>query len=179
MTDLAHVYKTLLSGDDYGRGDHWQPVWPIITAALPDGGNLLDVGCGRGGMVTEARSGGIKAEGCDIAPCKPWITRATLPRLPYATGQFDVVGCFDVLEHLPESDIPAACAELIRVTGKRLIVSVAWCSDPRMVDGVEVELHLTRRPIDWWREQFDAASTVIPSPGQPEWRHYLSFEVSP
>jgi ubiquinone/menaquinone biosynthesis C-methylase UbiE len=130
-------------------------------------------------MIDEAKSAGIKAEGCDIAPCKPWITQATLPILPYADGQFDVVGCFDVLEHLPESDAPAACAELIRVCKKLLIVSVASCSDPRMVDGVEVELHLTRRPVEWWQGQFKRASTIVPTPGQPEWRSYLSMDVKP
>ncbi len=177
MIDLARVYTNLFAADPgYGLGHHWRPVWPLILSRLAAGGSWLDVGCGRGGSILAAREAGIPAEGCDLAPCQPWITRAALPVLPYADGGWDVVGCFDVLEHLPEADAPAACAELRRVARRGLVVSVAECSDPRMVDGVEHELHLTRRPATWWAEQFGGA-TVIPSPDQPTWRTYLDITI--
>jgi SAM-dependent methyltransferase len=176
--NLEAVYRSLLAADPgYATGHHWRPMWPAICETLAGGGSLLDVGCGRGGLVLEGRAMGWTAEGCDLAPCQPWIARAALPRLPYATAQFDLVGCFDVLEHLPEADVPAACAELVRVCKRRLIISVAECSDPRMVDGVEVELHLTRRPVTWWQDQFDVPSRVLPAPGQPDWRTYLDIPL--
>jgi 2-polyprenyl-3-methyl-5-hydroxy-6-metoxy-1,4-benzoquinol methylase len=174
--NLAQVYSTLLSGNDYGHGHHWRPVWPLIQSRLADGSSWLDVGCGRGGSVLAAREIGAPAEGCDLAPCQPWITRAALPELPYNTGAWDVVGCFDVLEHLPEADAAAACAELRRVARRHLVVSVAECSDPRTIDGVEVELHLTRRPVEWWIGHLGAAH-IIPAPDQPSWRTYLDITI--
>jgi hypothetical protein len=173
---MAHVYRTLLADHDYGHGHHWRPVWDLIRSRMQPGGTLLDVGCGRGGMVLAGREAGYFSAGCDIAPCQPWIARAALPRLPYGKAAWDVVGCFDVLEHLPTEDVPAACAELRRVARKHLIVSVAECSDIRSVNGVDVELHLTRRPVAWWVEQFGRA-TVIPSPDQPTWRTYLDITI--
>lgn len=178
MTDLARLYANLFAADPgYGQGHHWRPAWPLILSRLAGGGSWLDVGCGRGDSILAAREAGVvAATGCDLAPCHPWITRAALPVLPYDTRGWDVVGCFDVLEHLVEADAIAACAELRRVAREHLIVSVADCSDVREVDGRPVELHLTRRPAAWWVAQFGGA-TVIPSPGQPEWRTYLDITI--
>jgi ubiquinone/menaquinone biosynthesis C-methylase UbiE len=174
MNTTTDIYRRLLAdpANGYGFGDHWRPVWPTIQASAPH--SLLDVGCGRGGLVSIAKLVGIEARGCDLAPCEPWIDQAELPVLPYANEQFDVVGCFDVLEHLAEYQIGAAIEELRRVCRKLLVVSVAECSDVRDVPGIgPTELHLTRRPVDWWREQFGGAP-VWPVFDQPHWRHYLA-----
>jgi 2-polyprenyl-3-methyl-5-hydroxy-6-metoxy-1,4-benzoquinol methylase len=176
MTSTTEIYTRLLSDPSvgYGFGDHWKPVWSGILATDP--ASLLDVGCGRGGLVEVAQAAGIAAQGCDVAPVHPWIRTATLPVLPYRNAQFDVVGCFDVLEHLPEFQIGAAVDELRRVCRKHLIVSVAECSDVRDVPGLGlVELHLTRKPLSWWLAQCDAE--VIPVASDAHWRHYLEIHL--
>lgn len=173
----AEIYGRLFAADPgYGLGDHWRPVWDLLRAAVPPGGQLLDVGCGRGGLLHACSEAGIEAVGVDAAPLDASIIACSLPLLPFFDNEFDVVGCFDVLEHLDEVLIPAAIMELHRVCRRRLIVSIATCSDPRTIPGHgEVELHLTQRPLDWWLEA--TAATVIPVPGQPEWRHYLDIPI--
>ncbi len=168
----TEIYRRLLAtpGNTYGHGNHWLPVWDSILATEPR--SILDVGCGRGGLVVAARAAGIEARGCDLAPCEPWIDQATLPVLPYGNASFDTVGCFDVLEHLVEHQVGAAIDELRRVCREHLVISIAWCSDVREIDGQPIELHLTRQPVAWWIAQCGDAEE-IPVKGQPEWRHYL------
>ena len=178
MPSQTEIYRRLLTSpaNGYGFGDHWKPAWHRIFA-LPGPATLLDVGCGRGGLVLAAKRCGIAARGCDLAPCEPWIEQATLPVLPYGNGAFEVVGCFDVLEHLSEHQVGAAIDELRRVCSGRVILSVASCSDQRDVPGMGVvELHLTQQPLAWWLAQCGDAE-VITVTGQPDWRHYI--EVRP
>jgi SAM-dependent methyltransferase len=95
----------------------------LARLALPDGARLLDVGCGTGGMgEVLARFG--QAVGLDRAPAalalaaqRPYRLRvgAALDRpLPLAADSFDLVGAFDVLEHL--DDDAALARELYRAT---------------------------------------------------------------
>ncbi|MFH1501848.1 MAG: methyltransferase domain-containing protein [Candidatus Eisenbacteria bacterium] len=46
-------------------------------------------------------------------------------RLPFADDSFDTALCVDVLEHL--DDLHAMFAELVRVSGRRVIVSLPNC----------------------------------------------------
>lgn len=177
MTAMHEIYSRLLSdpANRYGFGDHWKPVWQAMLSAKP--ASMLDVGCGRGGLVQALQVTGCPARGCDVAPCEPWIDRAELPSLPYADGDFDLVGCFDVLEHVHEAQVDAAIRELLRVCGRILFVSVAECSDARVVPGMgRVELHLTRRPVAWWLSALGAGARIVPVRGEPAWRHYLTVD---
>lgn len=174
---MHDIYSSLLAdpANNYGFGDHWKPIWQTMMAARPT--SLLDVGCGRGGLVQAMRLHGHTAHGCDVAPCEPWIDRAELPLLPYVDGAFDLVGCFDVLEHVPESHVEASIHELRRVCGRQMFVSVAECSDVRNIPGLgRVELHLTRRPVAWWLSALGVGARILPVRGEPAWRHYLTVE---
>jgi SAM-dependent methyltransferase len=186
--DRAAVYAALLGGTTYGKGNHWRPVWwriQQLAAVAPGHGrrHLLDVGCGRGELLAEASAIGMRAEGCDIAPCQAWITQATLPVLPYPDRAWDIVCCFDVIEHLPPADVPAAIAELLRVCCGTVLLSVATIPHVVHVDGHgPCDLHLTQWPLPRWHDAMDAAVCAvagwsdwvdIPTPGQPLWRHYM------
>lgn len=174
---IADVYQRLMQDESlgYGFGDHWRPAWPLIA----DGYNrsFLDVGTGRGESVKQALAAGMRAKGCDIAPTRPDIDAVTLPRLPYADREFDAVGCFDVLEHLPQADVLAAIAELRRVAACTLIISIATIPDKRFVPGLgSVELHLTQQPLDWWLAATKGARLLIDTPKR--WRHYIAVPVA-
>jgi 2-polyprenyl-3-methyl-5-hydroxy-6-metoxy-1,4-benzoquinol methylase len=95
--------------------------------------SLLDAGCGEG--ETLARLDGSLPErtvAVDLSAEAVEFTRQRLPgvevdcrcveSLPYEDRSFDLVLCLEVLEHVPEP--AAAVAELARVTGGRLVVSV-------------------------------------------------------
>lgn len=117
------------------------------------GGTYLDVGCGRRELVDKALELGIEAKGCEIVPylCDgQTVIEGGLDKLPFPDRSFDYVSCYDVVEHLYEEDVDRAVSELMRVTNKAFFVTT---NDSRCVlDGME--LHLTRKPLEWWTEKF-------------------------
>jgi 2-polyprenyl-6-hydroxyphenyl methylase/3-demethylubiquinone-9 3-methyltransferase len=99
----------------------------------PDGARAVDIGCG-GGILTEALAhSGATVTGIDMAEGPLAVARlhqqesgaavdyrrATAEELAAAEpGQFDVVTCLEMLEHVPDpARIVRACAELVRPGG--------------------------------------------------------------
>ena len=111
----------------------WQPATHVyrdrIAAHLRPDARVLDLGCGRGGVVEQLRGRGGWWIGAD--PDLRSLREHRLPtlprlcsraeRLPFPEGTFGLVCCSWVLEHLP--DPPRALAEVARVLapGGRLI----------------------------------------------------------
>ena len=94
---------------------------------------VLDAGCGEGetldrlASVLPAQPVGIdlNPESVEFAGQRlpdASLSVANLLELPFADDQFDLVLCLEVLEHLP--DPAAGLAELARVSGKDIVVSV-------------------------------------------------------
>ncbi len=103
------------------------------------GRRCLDVGCGDGTNLEKLKQIGLDAWGCDISSVAVGKTRRkgfhaqvvdlNNDKLPYKSGQFDIVWLTDVIEHVfwPESVI----RELSRITvpGGLLFIStpnVSW-----------------------------------------------------
>jgi SAM-dependent methyltransferase len=100
-----------------------------VLAQAPDGGKLLDVGCGSGRDGAYLLSRGFEVTGTDAS--KAMIAEAVgrhpelagrlldhrLPEpLPFADGRFDVVLAMAVLMHLTEEDSGRTLKEMGRVT---------------------------------------------------------------
>lgn len=66
---------------------------------------------------------------------------------------FDVVTCFDCLEHLQPAYVNFALCELYRVAKYRLIISVGQVSSKAQ----DIELHLTQQNIHEWINQIITA----------------------
>lgn len=73
---------------------------------IPAGGRLLDIGCGNGAFVMEAKARGIEAVGQDLAEGASAAPEDTytgpLASIHFPTDHFDVVTMHDVLEHAPD-----------------------------------------------------------------------------
>jgi ubiquinone/menaquinone biosynthesis C-methylase UbiE len=95
---------------------------------------FLDAGCGEGFVSRHLldHSPGLRIVGfdwnrdsvclaCRTNPSESYLV-ADITRLPFADGAFDVAGCFEVLEHLP--DPRAALRELLRVSRRAVVLSV-------------------------------------------------------
>lgn len=89
-------------------------------------GRVLDAGCGEGLFLKYAERRGYESYGVDISPVAVQIARRGLTRssialadvvcLPFRDYAFDVVTCFDVLEHVLEPQV--ALFEMARVTAR-------------------------------------------------------------
>lgn len=112
---------------------------------------LLDFGCGAGDQYKPPfelhKRWGI---------AKPLLYDPAFPtHCAVPVGQFDGVICSDVLEHLQPNEVPEFVARLFGYA--RSFVWASVCCRPAyktFPDGRN--LHLTVRPIGWWRAQFDA-----------------------
>ena len=110
----------------------------IAERAVLKGARVVDVGCG-GGLLSEAMArAGADVVGIDLAPAVLEVARLHLLesglKVDYREtgaealaravgGQFDVVTCLEMLEHVPDpASVIRACADLLR-PGGRLFVS--------------------------------------------------------
>jgi SAM-dependent methyltransferase len=94
----------------------------------------LDVGCATGFVVEAMRELGFDAKGTDVsqyAVDHPALHAAghlvwgdLTDRLPFKTGQFDLLTALETLEHLPPAVVPRALAELRRVAGQYLVCTI-------------------------------------------------------
>jgi 2-polyprenyl-6-hydroxyphenyl methylase/3-demethylubiquinone-9 3-methyltransferase len=105
----------------------------IDTLAPLTGRKVLDVGCG-GGILTEAMAGaGAEVSGIDLSDKALNVAKLHLyesgKRVDYQlvsaedyaaqhAGEFDIVTCMEMLEHVPDpASVVAACARLVEPGG--------------------------------------------------------------
>ena len=98
--------------------------------------------------------------GCGKAQCWPahWQGRVTGydPAYgPYSTrprGQYDMVICTEVMEHVPESAVAETLRHIFQLGSKWAYLSICTRpSDKLLPDGSNK--HLTVRPQEWWDQQ--------------------------
>ncbi|HVG58986.1 MAG TPA: methyltransferase domain-containing protein [Hyalangium sp.] len=94
----------------------------------------LDVGCALGFLVEALRELKVDAWGSDIsadaisladAAVRPFLRQGDLSQgLPFESGRFELISCFEILEHLPPERVPEALTELARVCGGHLLATI-------------------------------------------------------
>ena len=107
--------------------------WVLKLLRVPAGGQLLDIGCGAGGLVRQAGAQGISAIGVDLSNEAVAQARAADEhgryligngeRLPFADGQFQWITHLGNLEHFLDPVRGAAeLNRLLRVDGQAAIM---------------------------------------------------------
>ncbi|TJZ95184.1 class I SAM-dependent methyltransferase [Actinacidiphila oryziradicis] len=104
-----------------------------LSAVLPPGARIADIGCGPGHHTRLLRERGFRASGFDLS----WgmlsshgaagVAQADMRALPIATGSLDAVWCAAALLHIPRTDVPVVLSEFARVlrSGGELTTSLA------------------------------------------------------
>ncbi len=95
---------------------------------LREGARVLDVGCGRLGL--RALEPDLDVTGVDIAPCPDYpgrfVQADAAAGLPFADGEFDLVYCSSVIEHVPPAQRAAFASEVRRVGRGWFAQTPAW-----------------------------------------------------
>ncbi|PIY71889.1 UMP kinase [Candidatus Roizmanbacteria bacterium CG_4_10_14_0_8_um_filter_33_9] len=90
----------------------------------------LDVGCGRGILISYLRKLGVEAYGVELSKTamelaqddiRSYIKEGDIVNIPFENDRFDLVLTFDVLEHLDRSKIKQAIDETVRVSKKHIL----------------------------------------------------------
>jgi len=113
--------------------------------------SYLDVGCGRGEMLDDARKLGFNAViGVEVVDYlvneDQGVVKGEAYNLPFTDGSFQVVSLFDVIEHLLPDDAEPTCRERERVAYQKSLITAN--NRPSVDRGVE--LHINRLPYDEW-----------------------------
>ena len=104
-----------------------------LSAVLPRGGRVADIGCGPGHHTRHLRERGLRAVGLDLSwgmlrsQQSPGVAQADMRALPLCTGSLDAVWCAAALLHVPRSAVPVVLGEFARVLrpGGELTASLA------------------------------------------------------
>jgi len=97
-------------------------------ARLPPRARVLDLGCGRIGL--RALEPQLDVTGVDLIERPdypgPFVRADAAAGLPFADGEFDLVYCSSVIEHVPPSRREAFAAEVRRVGRGWFVQTPAW-----------------------------------------------------
>lgn len=179
------------------RACRYLPIVRLLEHEAQDG-LVLEVGVGDGGL---GPYWGRPFVGLDLdvphgfAGLMP--VRASVLALPFGDAAFPVVLCVDVLEHLEPGDRPRAIVELLRVSGRRLVVGVPTgeaaerqdaqldalyqrvhgCRHPFLVEHVEHGLPRREDLESWATSAAGDAWTLTTVPNAPIWARGLLMRL--
>lgn len=160
MSDLRPLYREMARGGAFFFGlsivQHAKQIGDLV--ATTGAKTLLDYGSGRGDAF-QAPFNIHKGWGVE-RPTLYDPAFATHDVLPPSGVKFDGVLCSDVLEHIPEDQVDAFVAELFDYSTGFVWASVC-CRPAKKSFPDGTNLHVTVKPIDWWRRRFDNASCGV------------------
>jgi SAM-dependent methyltransferase len=136
--------------------------------------SILDAGCGSGKFmrrILEQHSHEFSIRGFDIASncLDPWFAGreaelltlgciwddAGLPR------PNDAVVCTDVMEHIPTERVPAVLRNLREAATRTVFLGIALFPDGFGPKVLGTPLHLTVKPVEWWRARVAEAGLEV------------------
>lgn len=144
-------YVRAYTDGKYGMGAARMQDAVADLRALPCRGSYLDVGCGRGEMLSHARRLGFEpVQGMEIVSAfidGQVVLYGEVHALPFSDHSFDVVTMFDVIEHLITGDDELGCREIQRVVRKHVLITA---NNRHSQNSVGDDLHINKRAYDEW-----------------------------
>lgn len=114
--DLAQTYDEIADdwNNEYKESTWWMPGVEKFLTMVPQGGGVLDVGCGPGFKAKYIADRGFDVTGIDISSRQIDLARETAPDVQFAVhdvraiadlGVFDGVMLFASLLHIPKNEV--------------------------------------------------------------------------
>ncbi len=142
---------------------------PLIRSLIraTDSRSILDYGAGKGGAY---RTRDFKLKGEPVSSVQDYWNVESIVCYdpgykPYSSlpeGQYDGVICVDVLEHLPEQDLPWVLEEQFRYARRFVFGNIASYPADKILPNGE-NAHCTIQPLEWWRDTIVAARAAAGS----------------
>lgn len=163
-------YFERAEGSNYvGYGD--DPGWPTtvetLTTLLGIPTFAVEVGCAKGWFVHHALRAGWTAAGTDLstyatshpAPgVRSALQRAVAHSQPFQTGTVDLLCSWEMLEHVPTSDLSKTFAEWRRISkpGAVWVHRIALADAAHDHHADDDHTHVTMEDRGWWHSWFEA-----------------------
>jgi len=149
------------SDNRYVQGDPLEIEIKTIQAQiikhLAGPGKCVIAGCSNGELVRRCVEAGINAFGFDVIPglekiafpeVRDRLREGSLTTIPFsASDRFETLVAVDVLEHIPERDIPRMVEEWRRLAVRKLVLLIN-------LNQFWFPGHITMRPLEWWADQW-------------------------
>ena len=122
---------------------------------------ILDYGCGKAkfhSILFNNRKVPGSPMGVSITPYDPAVTKFS--KKP--TGQFDLVMCIDVMEHVQEDKIDEVLKDIFSYSNKIFLTITCYPAKQILTNGKNA--HYTIKDPDWWKEKlktYDGSYIVI------------------
>ncbi|MEA1924439.1 MAG: methyltransferase domain-containing protein [Candidatus Altiarchaeota archaeon] len=176
-------------GEYSERGDYHReidPKWryyPVYKAKMqyirgflentPPENKTLDAGCGEGLLVEEYREKGYNITGLDLGYSSNHVKKGDVRDMPFGEGEFSLVLCLDVIEHLNYEDQGRALGEMHRVLddGGLMLLAIpnlahiasrlAFLFTGKLIRTSTIERHKGDRPINEYLQLLEDAGFHI------------------
>lgn len=100
---------------------YWHQIQEILLLNLKE---VLEIGIGSGFASEYLKKRGFKITTLDIdEKLKPNIAGSIL-KIPFRNTSFDVVACYEILEHIPYENFNRALSEIFRISKSFAILSL-------------------------------------------------------
>jgi SAM-dependent methyltransferase len=102
-------HKAIVTAGEGSATSRWKDQVKLISQYKPGGGTILDIGCSSGGFLSTMKGPAWQLFGIEMEESTAERARTTTGakvfvgdavEAPYLPASFDVVTCFDVLEHV-------------------------------------------------------------------------------
>jgi 2-polyprenyl-3-methyl-5-hydroxy-6-metoxy-1,4-benzoquinol methylase len=100
---------------------YWHQIDEIVTRKPT---RMLEIGIGNGFVSSYLLKRGFNVLTLDIDKKLGPIVESSVLNIPFFDGVFDVVACYEVLEHLPYMNFEKALAEMLRVSSSYVLLSL-------------------------------------------------------
>lgn len=162
QVEPAH-YQNLVYDSKERYISYWHQLDEVVRTAPT---NALEIGIGNGFVHRELRRHGVDVTTLDFDERLGPDVVGSVTALPFEADRFDVVCCFETLEHLPWTDLAVASAELRRVARRHVLLSLP---DVTPYLNVDLRYGFGRRLLDVFRDLADSAPPVHEFNGEHYW----------